>query len=129
MAVFAALTLAITGNRSLALDSGAFDTADDLRAPWLDNAARRRRTAANRRRRLGHAPRGWLLFTVAMLDAGFSPTPLPTHPSGFCLRLSMDPKEKYAIAPGGRAHGSVFVIGEMVEEPDFGSVVIVLGRV
>jgi len=40
MAVFAALTVAVTSQPSLALDSQAFEAADDLRAPWLDTAAR-----------------------------------------------------------------------------------------
>jgi membrane-associated phospholipid phosphatase len=39
-AVFAALTIAVTGSSSLALDSRAFEVADDVRAPWLDTAAR-----------------------------------------------------------------------------------------
>jgi undecaprenyl-diphosphatase len=39
-AVFAALTVAVTSQPSLALDSRAFETADDLRAPWLDTAAK-----------------------------------------------------------------------------------------
>jgi undecaprenyl-diphosphatase len=38
LAVFAAMTVAVTTNPSLALDSRAFETADDLRAPWLDTA-------------------------------------------------------------------------------------------
>jgi len=40
MAAFAALTVAVTTNPSPALDSRAFETADDLRAPWLDTAAK-----------------------------------------------------------------------------------------
>jgi membrane-associated phospholipid phosphatase len=40
LAVFAALTVAVTSNRSLAFDSRAFETAHDLRAPWLDTAAK-----------------------------------------------------------------------------------------
>ncbi len=40
VAVFVALTIAVTGSSSLALDSRAFEIADDLRAPWLDDAAR-----------------------------------------------------------------------------------------
>ena len=39
-AVFAALTLAVTSKPSLAFDSRAFETAADLRAPWLDTAAK-----------------------------------------------------------------------------------------
>jgi len=39
IAVFVALTVAVTTNPSLALDSSAFEIADDLRAPWLDKAA------------------------------------------------------------------------------------------
>lgn len=39
-AVFIALTIVVTANRSLELDSQAFKIAGDLRAPWLDNAAR-----------------------------------------------------------------------------------------
>jgi membrane-associated phospholipid phosphatase len=38
--VFAALTIAVTGGSSLSLDSRAFEVARDLRAPWLDSAAR-----------------------------------------------------------------------------------------
>ncbi len=38
IAVFVALTIAVTGSSSLALDSRAFEIADDLRAPWLDAA-------------------------------------------------------------------------------------------
>ena len=38
--VFVALTIAVTGSSSLALDSRAFEIADDVRAPWLDSAAR-----------------------------------------------------------------------------------------
>ena len=40
LAVFAALTAAVTSKPSLALDSNAFETADDLRAPWLDAVAK-----------------------------------------------------------------------------------------
>jgi undecaprenyl-diphosphatase len=40
LAVFAALTAAVTSKPSLAFDSRAFETADDLRAPWLDAAAK-----------------------------------------------------------------------------------------
>jgi undecaprenyl-diphosphatase len=40
MAVFAALTVAVTTSPSLAIDSSAFETADDLRAPWLDKVAK-----------------------------------------------------------------------------------------
>jgi membrane-associated phospholipid phosphatase len=40
IAVFVALTIAVTGSSSLALDSRAFKIADDVRAPWLDAAAR-----------------------------------------------------------------------------------------
>ncbi len=40
LAVFAALTVAVTSKPSLAFDSRAFETAGDLRAPWLDTAAR-----------------------------------------------------------------------------------------
>ena len=39
-AVFVALTIAVTGSSSLAFDSRAFEIAGDLRAPWLDAAAR-----------------------------------------------------------------------------------------
>ena len=39
-AVFVALTIAVTGSSSLALDSRAFRIADDMRTPWLDDAAR-----------------------------------------------------------------------------------------
>ena len=39
-AVFIVLTVAVTSSHSLALDSSAFEMADDLRAPWLDHAAR-----------------------------------------------------------------------------------------
>ena len=38
--VFVAVTIAVTGSSSLGLDSRAFVIADDLRAPWLDDAAR-----------------------------------------------------------------------------------------
>src|SRR5689334_10884331 len=37
---FAILTVAVTTNPSLAFDSRAFEIADDLRAPWLDQCAR-----------------------------------------------------------------------------------------
>jgi undecaprenyl-diphosphatase len=40
LAVFAALTAIVTSNPSLAFDARAFELADDLRAPWLDTAAR-----------------------------------------------------------------------------------------
>ena len=40
MAVFVALTVAVTSSPSLALDARAFEIADDLRAPWLDDVAR-----------------------------------------------------------------------------------------
>jgi undecaprenyl-diphosphatase len=40
LAVFVALTVAVTTNQSLALDSKAFETAQNLRAPWLDAAAK-----------------------------------------------------------------------------------------
>jgi undecaprenyl-diphosphatase len=40
LAVFVALTAVVTSNPSLALDSRAFEIADDLRAPWLDAAAK-----------------------------------------------------------------------------------------
>jgi membrane-associated phospholipid phosphatase len=40
IAVFVALTIAVTGSSALALDSQAFEIADDLRVPWLDGAAR-----------------------------------------------------------------------------------------
>jgi membrane-associated phospholipid phosphatase len=39
-AVFVALTIAVSSNRSLALDSEAFRLADRLRSPWLDHVAR-----------------------------------------------------------------------------------------
>ena len=39
-AVFIALTVAVTTNPSLAFDASAFKVADDLRAPWLDTAAK-----------------------------------------------------------------------------------------
>jgi undecaprenyl-diphosphatase len=39
IAVFAALTIAVTGSSSLALDSSAFELADELRAPWLNDTA------------------------------------------------------------------------------------------
>jgi membrane-associated phospholipid phosphatase len=38
--LFVALTVAVTGSSSLGLDSRAFQIADDVRAPWLDAAAR-----------------------------------------------------------------------------------------
>jgi undecaprenyl-diphosphatase len=38
--VFLALTVTVTSSPSLALDTRAFELADDLRAPWLDAAAR-----------------------------------------------------------------------------------------
>jgi membrane-associated phospholipid phosphatase len=38
--LFVALTVAVTNNPSLALDSRTFNIADDLRAPWLDTAAK-----------------------------------------------------------------------------------------
>lgn len=40
LAAFAALTVAVTSKPSVAFDSRAFETAGDLRAPWLDTAAR-----------------------------------------------------------------------------------------
>ena len=40
MAVFAVLTVVVTTSPSLAPDSRAFQIVDDLRAPWLDHAAR-----------------------------------------------------------------------------------------
>ena len=40
IAVFVALTIAVTGSSSLAFDSRAFEIAEDVRAPWLDAAAR-----------------------------------------------------------------------------------------
>ena len=40
MAVFVVLTIAVTAGPSLGLDSRAFEIADDLRARWLDDAAR-----------------------------------------------------------------------------------------
>jgi membrane-associated phospholipid phosphatase len=39
-AAFVVLTVVVTTRPSLALDSGAFRIADQLRAPWLDHAAR-----------------------------------------------------------------------------------------
>ncbi len=39
-AVFVALTIAVTGSSSLAIDSSAFELADDLRAPWLNDIAK-----------------------------------------------------------------------------------------
>ena len=38
--MFIALTIVVTANRSLGIDSRAFKIAGDLRAPWLDDAAR-----------------------------------------------------------------------------------------
>ena len=38
--MFVALTIAATGSSSLAFDSLAFRIAHDVRAPWLDSAAR-----------------------------------------------------------------------------------------
>jgi undecaprenyl-diphosphatase len=40
LAVFAVLTVVVTTSPTLAPDSRAFRIADDLRAPWLDHAAR-----------------------------------------------------------------------------------------
>ncbi len=40
LTVFVDLTIAVTGSSSLSLDSRAFEIARDLRAPWLDSAAR-----------------------------------------------------------------------------------------
>jgi undecaprenyl-diphosphatase len=40
LAVFAALTIAVTSNPTLGFDSRAFRISSDLRAPWLDTAAR-----------------------------------------------------------------------------------------
>ena len=40
IAVFVALTVAVTTNPSLSLDSNAFETANDLRTPWLDQVAK-----------------------------------------------------------------------------------------
>jgi membrane-associated phospholipid phosphatase len=40
IAVFVALTVAVTTDPSIGFDSRAFETADDLRAPWLDTAAK-----------------------------------------------------------------------------------------
>lgn len=40
IALFIALTVAVTSNPRLALDTRAFNIADDLRAPWLDHVAR-----------------------------------------------------------------------------------------
>lgn len=40
IAVFVALTIAVTGSSSLSLDSRAFEVARDLRAPWLVSVAR-----------------------------------------------------------------------------------------
>jgi undecaprenyl-diphosphatase len=39
-AVFVALTIVVSSSPSLAVDARAFDAADELRAPWLDHAAR-----------------------------------------------------------------------------------------
>jgi membrane-associated phospholipid phosphatase len=39
-AVFIALTVVVTGNHSLALDSNAFELAHDVREPWLDHLFR-----------------------------------------------------------------------------------------
>ena len=40
IAVFVFVTIAVTGSSSLAFDSRAFEIAQDVRAPWLDVAAR-----------------------------------------------------------------------------------------
>ena len=40
IAVFVALTITVTGGSSVAFDSRAFEVAADVRAPWLDAAAR-----------------------------------------------------------------------------------------
>jgi membrane-associated phospholipid phosphatase len=40
IAVFVALTVVVTTNPSLTLDSRAFHIVNDLRAPWIDHAAR-----------------------------------------------------------------------------------------
>jgi undecaprenyl-diphosphatase len=40
IAVFIGFTVAVTTQRSLALDAQAFEIARDLRAPWLDHVAR-----------------------------------------------------------------------------------------
>lgn len=40
IAVFVLVTIAVTGSTSLAFDSRAFEIAEDVRAPWLDTAAR-----------------------------------------------------------------------------------------
>jgi membrane-associated phospholipid phosphatase len=40
VAVFVTLTVVVSASSSLALDSRAFEIADELRAPWLDDAAR-----------------------------------------------------------------------------------------
>jgi membrane-associated phospholipid phosphatase len=40
VAVFAALTVTVSSNTSLAIDRRAFELANDVRAPWLDHAAR-----------------------------------------------------------------------------------------
>ena len=40
IAVFVSVTIAVTGSSSLAFDSRAFEIAKDVRAPWLDAAAR-----------------------------------------------------------------------------------------
>jgi undecaprenyl-diphosphatase len=37
LTVFVALTIAVVADPTLALDSSAFDLADDIRAPWLDH--------------------------------------------------------------------------------------------
>src|SRR5262249_49027567 len=39
-AVFVALTVAVTSSGTLAIDTDAFKAADDLRALWLDHAAK-----------------------------------------------------------------------------------------
>jgi len=40
MAVFVALTIAVSARPALGLDSRAFQIANDLRAPWLDAGPR-----------------------------------------------------------------------------------------
>ena len=40
IAVFVSVTIAVTGSSSLAFDSRAFEIVEDVRAPWLDAAAR-----------------------------------------------------------------------------------------
>ena len=40
LAVFAAMTVAVTTSAPLGIDSAAFDIADDIRAPWLDHVFR-----------------------------------------------------------------------------------------